>query len=230
MINLNIFVNISIKINQINIIVNSNNNPNPVFSKKFDLDNLIKHNEFELVLKKIILEIEKKLNTSVNKLYLMIEDHQLNSIDISINENFENNAITKTSIEYLLQDLRQQIITNHADKRIVHIIIKKCKLDNEEYNNIPFGNKCRNFFLEISFIYLKKNFVSNFEDLLKQHQIEVSRIICTNYARSLLDIDFDDLSKAGIAAIDNNNINEDNVFSKKINKLGFFEKLFQIFS
>ena len=160
----------------------------------------------------------------------MIEDHQLNSIDISINENFENNAITKTSIEYLLQDLRQQIITNHADKRIVHIIIKKCKLDNEEYNNIPFGNKCRNFFLEISFIYLKKNFVSNFEDLLKQHQIEVSRIICTNYARSLLDIDFDDLSKAGIAAIDNNNINEVNVISKKINKLGFFEKLFQIFS
>ena len=127
MINLKIFVNISIKINQINIIVNSNNNPNPVFLKKFDLDNLIKHNQFELVLKKIILEIEKKLNISVNKLYLMIEDHQLNSIDISINENFENNAITKTSIEYLLQDLRQQIITNHADKKIVHVIIKKCK-------------------------------------------------------------------------------------------------------
>ena len=102
------------------------------------------------------MEIEKKLNISVNKLYLMIEDHQLNSVDISINENFENNAITKTSIEYLLQDLRQQIITNHVDKKIVHIIIKKCKLDDEEYNNIPFGKKCRNFFLEISFIYLKK--------------------------------------------------------------------------
>ena len=230
MINLNIFVNISVKINQINIIVNSNNNPNPVFLKKFDLDNLIKHNQFELVLKKIILEIEKKLNTSVNKLYLMIEDHQLNSIDISISENFENNAINKISIEYLLQDLRQQIITNHSDKRIVHMIIKKCILDDEEYNNIPFGKKCKNFFLEVSFIYLRKNFVSNFEDLLKKHQIEVSRIICTNYARSLLHIDFDDLSKAGIAAVDNNNLNEVNVISKKINKSGFFEKLFHIFS
>ena len=60
MINLNIFVNINIKLNQINIVVNSNKNPIPVFSKKFDLDNLIKHNEFELVLKQIILEIEKK--------------------------------------------------------------------------------------------------------------------------------------------------------------------------
>ena len=69
-----------------------------------------------------------------------------------------------------------------------------------------------------------------FENLLKKHQIEVNRIICTNYARSLLDIDFDDLSKAGIAAIDNNNLNEVNVISKKINKLGFFEKLFHIFS
>ena len=86
------------------------------------------------------------------------------------------------------------------------------------------------FFLEISFIYLKKIFVSNFEYLLKKHQIEVSRIICTNYARSLLDIDFDDISKAGIVAIENNNLNEVNVISKKINKFGFFEKLFHIFS
>ena len=29
---------------------------------------------------------------------------------------------------------------------------------------------------------------------------------------------------------DNNNLNEVNVISKKINKLGFFEKLFHIFS
>ena len=230
MINLNILLNISIKLMKVDIIVNSNNNSNPVFSKRFDLDNLEKQNEFEIVLKKTILEIEKKLNISVNKIFLMIEDYQLNSIDISINENFENNAITKTSIEYLLQDLRQQIITNHADKRIVHIIIKKCKLDDEEYNYIPFGKKCRNFLLEISFIYLKKIFVSNFEYLLKKHQIEVSRIICTNYARSLLDIDFDDISKAGIVAIENNNLNEVNVISKKINKFGFFEKLFHIFS
>ena len=230
MINLNIFVSISIKLSKVDIFVNSNNNSNPVFSKKFDLNNQIKHNDFELVLKKIILEIEKKLNISVNKLYLMIEDHQLNSIDVSINENFENNVITKTSIEYLLQDLRQQIITNHADKKIVHIIIKKCKLDNEEYNNIPFEKKCRNFILEISFIYLKKIFISNLEDLLKKHQVEVIRIICTNYAKSLLDIDFDDISKAGIAAIDNKNLNEVNIISKKINKSGFFEKLFHIFS
>ena len=86
----------------------------------------------------------------------MIEDHQLNSVDISINENFENNSITKTSIEYLLQDLRQQIITNHSDKKIVHIIIKKCKLDDEEYNNIPFGNKCRNFFRNKLYLFEKK--------------------------------------------------------------------------
>ena len=51
-----------------------------------------------------------------------------------------------------------------------------------------------------------------------------------DFGGDLSDIDFDDISKAGIAAIDNKNLNEVNIISKKINKSGFFEKLFHIFS
>ena len=160
----------------------------------------------------------------------MVEDVRLNSIDISFKENFENKPVARTTVEYLLQDLRQQFLENHNDKIIAHMVIKKCKLDEEEYSNIPFEKKCKNFVLEISFIYLKKNLVSNLQELFKKHQIEIDKIICTNYAKSLLNIEVDDLSKAGIAVIDGNNLNEVNIISKKTNKLGFFEKLFHIFT
>ena len=84
--------------------------------------------------------------------------------------------------------------------------------------------------IETSFIYLQKSFVSKLEFLLKKHQIVINKIICTNYAKSLIDIDIDDLSKAGLAVLNDNNLNEVGINSKKIGKSGFFEKLFHIFS
>ena len=228
--NFKIFVNINIKLQKADIFINRDSNTEPAFSRILYLDNLIQLSSFEIFLKKTILETEKILNISFEKLYLMVEDARLNSIDISFKENFENKPIAKTTIEYLLQDLRQQFLDNHNDKIIAHMVIKKCKLDGEEYSNIPFEKKCKNFVLEISFIYLKKNLVSNLQELFKKYQIEIDKIICTNYAKSLLNIEVDYLSKAGIAVIAGNNLNEVNIVSKKTNKLGFFEKLFHIFT
>ena len=228
--NFKIFVNINIKLQKADIFINQDSNTEPAFSRILYLDNLVQLSSFEIFLKKTIIETEKILNISFENLYLMVEDVRLNSIDISFKENFENKPVARTTVEYLLQDLRQQFLENHNDKIIAHMVIKKCKLDEEEYSNIPFEKKCKNFVLEISFIYLKKNLVSNLQELFKKHQIEIDKIICTNYAKSLLNIEVDDLSKAGIAVIDGNNLNEVNIISKKTNKLGFFEKLFHIFT
>ena len=228
--NFKIFVNINIKLQKADIFINQDSNTEPAFSRILYLDNLVQLSSFEIFLKKTIIETEKILNISFENLYLMVEDVRLNSIDISFKENFENKPVARTTVEYLLQDLRQQFLDNHNDKIIAHMVIKKCKLDGEEYSNIPFEKKCKNFVLEISFIYLKKNLVSNLQELFKKYQIEIDKIICTNYAKSLLNIEVDDLLKAGIAVIAGNNLNEVNVVSKKTNKLGFFEKLFHIFT
>ena len=84
--------------------------------------------------------------------------------------------------------------------------------------------------MDISFIYLQKSILSKLEIILKNHQIEINKTICTNYAKSLLNYDIDDLPRAALAALDNKNLNEVQTYSKKINKLGFFEKLFHIFT
>ena len=68
------------------------------------------------------------------------------------------------------------------------------------------------------------------ELILKNHQIDLNRIICTNYAKSLLSSDLEDLPRAGLAALSDRNLNEISTYSKKSTKLGFFEKLFHIFS
>ena len=61
-------------------------------------------------------------------------------------------------------------------------------------------------------------------------QIEINKLICTNYAKSLLNTEIDDLHKASLAITNESNLNEVTIVSKKMTKLGFFEKLFHIFS
>ena len=230
-----IFFNININQKKIDFIITSTNEPRPIFFKNSSFDTPNKDHYYfrkslELILKKIILQMEKEVQIVVEKVNLMIEDEKLNTIEVTLNENFENKSISKTSIEYLLQDIKQQIEQNHPEKKIVHIIIKKCLMDGEEYSYVPLGVKCKIFIMDISFIYLKKSILSELEILLKNHQIEINRTICTNYAKSLLNFDIDDLPRAGMAALSNNNLNEVEIYSKKITKLGFFEKLFHIFT
>ncbi len=233
--NLKILINVKISSKNISFIIIKNEEIEPIFQKKINIENVSVHSffitqEFENILKKNILEIENKLQISVNNVNLMIEDEKINTVDVTLKKNFENKNIDRTLVQYLLQDIRKQIIINHPDKKIIHIIISKCFMDGEEYNNIPLGKKCKSLVIEIRFIYFQKSFVSSMELILKNHQIDINRIICTNYAKSLLSSDIEDLPRAGIAALSDRNLNEISTLSKKSSKLGFFEKLFHIFS
>ena len=77
---------------------------------------------------------------------------------------------------------------------------------------------------------MKKTLILQFEKLLKDQQLEVNKIICANYAKSLLNDDIDNVPKAGLAALKDINLNEVSVLAKKKAKMGFFEKIFHIFS
>ena len=81
--------------------------------------------------------------------------------------------------------------------------------------------KCKNFIIDLSFIYLKKTLILQFEKLLKNQQLKINKIICANYAKSLLNEDIDNVTKAGLAALKDINLNEVSVLAKK-SKNGLF--------
>ena len=233
--NFQFFININLKNMMIDFIIISNNKTNPIFYKSINLENLnnnnLSFNNLDEIMKALILNVEKNLEKiTFHKINLMIEDRSLNSIDLTLKENMENKVITKNKIEYLLKDARYQLIKNHPEKYIAHIIIKKCYIDEEEYNYVPFEIKCKNFIIDLSFIYLKKTLILQFEKLLKNQQLAINKIICANYAKSLLNEDIDNVTKAGLAALKDTNLNEVSILAKKKAKKGFFEKIFHMFS
>ena len=67
----------------------------------------------------------------------------------------------------------------------------------------------------MNFIYLQNIFVSKIESILNNFQINVDKIICTNYAKSLLTADIEDITKAGLTVLEDKNINEVGIYPKK---------------
>ena len=67
----------------------------------------------------------------------------------------------------------------------------------------------------MNFIYLQNNFVSKIESILNNFQINVDKIICTNYAKSLLTADIEDITKAGLTVLEDKKILTRSVFTQK---------------
>ena len=232
--NLEFFLNLSP--NKINIILIDKGSKNKIFNKDFDFENNFNDtkvviNNLNKILKNLIIEVEKKISNPINKINLMIDNPETLSIYTSVKKNFDNKKILKSQIEYLIEDLKQQILKNSSDIKIGHIIVENFFLDGEIFNKLPIGETCKDLVIQTRFICFSKVFTDSLEDLFFNYQIDINKIICTNYAKSLLENDFmDNLAEAGLRVVDGFNIREVDINSKKTIKEGFFEKLFHIFS
>ncbi|MFL2894567.1 MAG: hypothetical protein ACJZ4I_03685 [Candidatus Pelagibacter sp.] len=232
--NLEFFLNLGP--NKINAILIDKRNKNKIFNKDFDFENNFNDTKVVVdnlnkILKSLIIEVEKKINNPINIINLMIDNPETLSIHTSVKKNFDNKKIHKNQIEYLIEDLKQQILKNSSDIKIGHILVEYYFLDGEMYNKLPIGEICKDLVIQIRFICFSKAFTDSLEDLFFNYQIDINKIICTNYAKSLLENNFvDNLAEAGLRVVDGFNTNEVDINVKKMNKVGFFEKLFHIFS
>ena len=232
--NLEFFLNLSP--NKINTILIDKGSKNKIFNKDFDFENNFNDakvviNNLNKILKNLIIDVEKKISNPINKINLMIDNPETLSIYTSVKKNFDNKKILKSQIEYLIEDLKQQILKNSSDIKIGHIIVENFFLDGEIFNKLPIGETCKDLVIQTRFICFSKVFTDSLEDLFFNYQIDINKIICTNYAKSLLENDFvDNLAEAGLRVADGFNTKEVDINSKKMIKVGFFEKLFHIFS
>ena len=108
----------------------------------------------------------------------------------------------------------------------MHMIV----VDNE--NNFLLNNNINNdyLFLEVNFISISNNFTFYFDKLLESHQIKISRYMSYKYIKSYIGQDVNELSIMAHKLNNGLNKNEVQLVSKSLEKRGFFEKFFQLFS
>ena len=184
----------------------------------------------KIVLEKLILELEKKTGEYLNAINLMIDSPETLSISVSLSKKNDGKKIKKSDIQYLIQDAKQQILRNHHNKKIIHIIISNYLIDNTSYNYLPLNINCSKFSIDIKFICFPKNLIKKLEELFNSHQIFINKFICTHYAKSFMEnTPYTNVCESGLKLIKGINKQEVAIVPRKLEKKGFFERLFHFF-
>ena len=139
----------------------------------------------ENIIKKTILEIEKKTGEYLNDINLMIDSPESLLVNVSRSKNIEGKKIKKEEIEYLIQDTKQQIIKAYKDQHIIHILVTNYNVNGSNYSFIPLNINCNQLYIDIAFICFPKVFVNSLEKIFSKNNILVNQIISSSYAKTL---------------------------------------------
>ncbi len=218
---------------EFNICIFQNSDFKKIYEKKLLLDNhkdeleIDKLNSF---LDENIIKIEKKLNSFIKKIFLILETDSFFHIDISIKKNNSGNKLTTENLTYTLNELREQCKKTLENKVVIHMIIKNYLIDNKNFSFLPENLKCYHFSLDVKFICLSEDFIQSLEKHFKRYQISVDRIISANYINFFFNDENNEFFKNAKDIIEGRNLNEIGFNKKTTKNQGFFEKFFNFFS
>ena len=213
--------------NKYQIFVYDKNNLKNLYHEEIENDDEIELNILSKFIDDNIYKIEKKIKNFIRNIILIIEDDKVLDIGISLKKKNYEKHIDQKQLENSLIEVKDIYKENYQDLIIMHMIIV------EKENNFLLNNANINddyLFLEVNFISISNNFTFNFDKLLENHQIKISRYMSGKYIKSYIGEDVIELSIMANKLNNGFNKNEVQLVSKNVENKGFFEKFFQLFS
>ena len=132
------------------IYVTDNKTNEKIYSEKL----AIEENSTELKFRKMdefldsnILKIEKKLDSFIKDIYVILDSKEFLSIKLSIKKDNNGNLINSDTLIHPLNDLKNLCQSNLQNKKIIHFLIEKYVIDNKFYTSLPENVNCNIFSL-----------------------------------------------------------------------------------
>ena len=215
--------------NKFQIFVFDKNNFKDLYNKEIKLNDENELDNLSKFLDENIYKIEKKINTFIKNIILIIEDDKILDVAISVKKKKNEKRILQKYLENSLVEVKNIFRENYQNQIIMHMILVN---DDENEKNFLLNNNNNDdyLFLEVNFISITNNFTFYFDKLLESHQIKISRYMSCKYIKSYISEDSMELSMMANKLNNGFNKNEVQLMSKNVENIGFFEKFFQLFS
>ena len=216
--------------NKYQIFVYDKNNLKNLYNNETKIIDGIEIDNLSNFLNENIYKIEKKINNFIKNIILIIEDDKVLDVAISLKKKNYEKDIDQKHLENSLVEVKDVFRENYPNQIIMHMLFVN-KEENEK--NLLLNNINKNddyLFLEVNFISISNNFTFNFEKLLENHQIKISRYMSGSYIKSYFGDTTNELSIMANKLNNGINKNEVQLVSKNVENRGFFEKFFQLFS
>ena len=110
------------------------------------------------------------------------------------------------------------------------MLVNNYKINGNDFSSLPKDLICDYFYLDVKFLCLPNEYLANLENVLKNHQISIDKILNFDYSNNFFkDKDLNIFQKAKLIA-DGCNENEIKFVDQMRENKGFFEKIFNFFS
>ncbi len=193
-------------------------------SEKIDLNLL---SEF---LEKNIFRIEKTVDTFVNNINVIIENNSNLNLELSVKKKNYSGNITNIFLENTLSDINDLFKESYSQYKLMHMLINKYTIDGISYSSLDDKINSDEIIFEIKLISISNSIIIEIEKILKGYQIQVNNYFDKAYLKGFLKEEKLDISLKAYKVLNGLNFNEVRIISKTKQKLGFFEKFFQLFS
>ena len=177
-----------------------------------------------------IFKIEKELGEFIKMIYLIIDNEEIFSVNLSIKNKIDETPINAKIINNLLIEAKNYCKETLKKAEVIHIKIDQFYIDNKYYKVLPDKISCKSLSLDLSFICVPNNILNSFEKVLNKFQISVYKTISYQYLHSFLNISSNNLELVAQKILTGFNENEVILMKKKPKNLGFFEKFFNFFN
>ena len=144
------------------IYVTDNKLNEKIYSEKLTLEensSKLKFSKLDEFLDSNILKIEKKLNSFIKDVYVILDSKKFHSIKLSIKKDNNGNLINSEALIHPLNDLKNLCQSNLQNEKVIHFLIEKYVIDNKFYTTLPENIICNIFSLDTEFICLSKNLI-----------------------------------------------------------------------
>ena len=177
-----------------------------------------------------IFKVEKLFGKFVNNIFVVIDADKILNINMGLKKKNYDQGINFKTLESLLIEAKDLFKENYKDYKIMHMVVKKYIINGKSYLNFVSDLKTDSICVEVNFICIPIEFSSEINLIMDKYHIQINRFLNANYICNLfLDKEIETEYKI-YKVLSGYNENEVNLVLKNSNKMGFFEKFFQLFS
>ncbi len=160
----------------------------------FNSKKIIQKNNYDEYLEKIkllIRDAESKISTHLENLTVLYDSSDIFTIELSIKKKLEQKITLKDFCSSIVLEAKQLIKNSYPNKKIIHSIVKKYIINDNEFLNIPEKIfKKDSVILEIIFICLPYYQYKNVIEIFKKNNLNILSFFSSSLVKSLKYINY----------------------------------------
>ena len=145
-----------------------------------DLDNITNN------IKKNIFVIEQKVNYTFKDIIIILNNLDISFLNLCGFKKLNGTQISKENITYILNLLKSCVDEFEENKKILHIFNSEYCLDKKKLDNLPIGLFGNFYSHELSFNLINKNDYKNLENIFKQCNLKIKKILLESFVKGSL--------------------------------------------